>query len=607
MNLEIYPISRKERSCCEGISGDSWKMVTANQNSHPASGIKELLLSAALTSGASDRMMVEKALSQATFAQQSLVGAIIATGAVQETEFLRELSSLLSMEWREEAEVIPASDVRTSFPARLALGFQILPEATPKNDEMQAEELRILIWDPFDHAAWQAVTHHHHGPIRLVMTTKRRITETVKEAYGVGAETFDELLEGRDEEVITEKEEVNVLDGEDPEASVMKFVNQILREGLQQGATDIHFEPLGHDLRIRYRIDGVLHEAPVPPQIRILQDSVTSRLKIMASLDIAERRLPQDGRIALEHKGRPIDVRVATIPCVHGENVSLRLLGQELFDFARLGLEPAIEKSIRSLISIPNGIVLVTGPTGCGKSTSLYTFLSSLNVKERRIVTVEDPVEHKIDGVIQIAVKPEIDLTFASALRSILRGDPNVIMVGEMRDVETVDIAIRAALTGHLVFSTLHTNDAVGGITRLLDMGVEPFLVGSSVRAFLAQRLVRKLCSKCSKPTEMSEAELNRIGFPMDQTKGLRRPVGCQHCRQSGYSGRIAIMEICIMTPALQELLQKKATGTELAEQAVRDGMIPLRKDGWRKVSLGLTSVEEILRVTANDLDVVEE
>ena len=582
-------------------------MVTANQNSHPASGIKELLLSAALTSGASDRMMVEKALSQATFAQQSLVGAIIATGAVQETEFLRELSSLLSMEWREEAEVIPASDVRTSFPARLALGFQILPEATPKNDEMQAEELRILIWDPFDHAAWQAVTHHHHGPIRLVMTTKRRITETVKEAYGVGAETFDELLEGRDEEVITEKEEVNVLDGEDPEASVMKFVNQILREGLQQGATDIHFEPLGHDLRIRYRIDGVLHEAPVPPQIRILQDSVTSRLKIMASLDIAERRLPQDGRIALEHKGRPIDVRVATIPCVHGENVSLRLLGQELFDFARLGLEPAIEKSIRSLISIPNGIVLVTGPTGCGKSTSLYTFLSSLNVKERRIVTVEDPVEHKIDGVIQIAVKPEIDLTFASALRSILRGDPNVIMVGEMRDVETVDIAIRAALTGHLVFSTLHTNDAVGGITRLLDMGVEPFLVGSSVRAFLAQRLVRKLCSKCSKPTEMSEAELNRIGFPMDQTKGLRRPVGCQHCRQSGYSGRIAIMEICIMTPALQELLQKKATGTELAEQAVRDGMIPLRKDGWRKVSLGLTSVEEILRVTANDLDVVEE
>ena len=582
-------------------------MASDTLTSSPPSGISELLVSTALKSGAGDLSLIGESLSRATFAQQSLVGAIIATGAVQESDFLRELASLLSMEWREEADVTPAANVRTAFPARLALGFQILPEAPPEGHEGQVEELRLLIWDPFDHAAWQAVTHHHHGPIHLVMTTRRRLTEAVKAAYGVGAETFDELLEGREEEVITEKEEVNVLDGEDPEASVMKFVNQILREGLQQGATDIHFEPLGHDLRIRYRIDGVLHEAPVPPQIRILQDSVTSRLKIMASLDIAERRLPQDGRIALEHKGRPIDVRVATIPCVHGENVSLRLLGQEQFDFTRLGLEPAIEKSIRSLISIPNGIVLVTGPTGCGKSTSLYTFLSSLNVKERRIVTVEDPVEHKIDGVIQIAVKPEIDLTFASALRSILRGDPNVIMVGEMRDVETVDIAIRAALTGHLVFSTLHTNDAVGGITRLLDMGVEPFLVGSSVRAFLAQRLVRKLCPKCAKPTTMSTGELQRIGFPMDQTGGLRQPVGCQQCRQSGYAGRIAIMEICIMTPALQELLQKKATGTELAEQAVRDGMIPLRKDGWRKAALGLTSVEEVLRVTANDLAVVDE
>jgi general secretion pathway protein E/type IV pilus assembly protein PilB len=230
-----------------------------------------------------------------------------------------------------------------------------------------------------------------------------------------------------------------------------------------------------------------------------------------------------------------------------------------------------------------------------------------LNVKERRIVTIEDPVEHKIDGVIQIAVKPEIELTFASALRSILRGDPNVVMIGEMRDRETVEIAIRAAQTGHLVFSTLHTNDAVGGITRLIDMGVEPFLVGSSVRAFLAQRLVRKLCPKCSKPTEMSRAELESVGFPMELATGLRQPVGCQQCRQSGYSGRLAIMEICLMTPALQDLLQKRATGNELGEQATRDGMIPLRKDGWRKASMGLTSVEEVLRVTASDLAVLDE
>ena len=570
-------------------------------------GLGELLLSAAVKAACHDQEAVKEALSRASFSQQSMVGAVIATGVVPENDFLRELAGELFLEWREEDAVEPLENVRTAFPARLALGFQILPEEAPEESAANSEELRLLVWDPFDHAAWQAVVHHHRGPIRLVMTTRRRLTEAVKSSYGVGAETFEELLEGRDLEAVTEKEEVNVLDGEDPEASVMKFVNQILREGLHQGATDIHFEPLGHDLRIRYRIDGVLHEAPVPPQIRILQDSVTSRLKIMASLDIAERRLPQDGRIALEHKGRPIDVRVATIPCVHGENVSLRLLGAEQFDFKRLGLEPGIEKIIRSLIAMPNGIVLVTGPTGCGKSTSLYTFLSALNVKERRIVTIEDPVEHKIDGVIQIAVKPEIDLTFSSALRSILRGDPNVVMIGEMRDRETVEIAIRAAQTGHLVFSTLHTNDAVGGITRLLDMGVEPFLVGSSVRAFLAQRLVRKLCPHCSKPSTISEQELRDIGFPPELAGGLRQPVGCQHCRQSGYAGRLAIMEICLVTPALQDLLQKRANGTQLAEQAIADGMIPLRRDGWRQASMGLTSVEEVVRVTASELAVLDE
>ena len=586
-------------------------MTLAIQSVKPLQGLGEILLSAASKAGCTDQEAVKAALVQAAFSQQSQVAAVIATGMVAENDFLKELALELAMEWRDEEQVVPVENVRTAFPARLALGFQILPEQSRSNippAEAKARvPLNLLIWDPFDHAAWQAVIHHHNGPVHLVMTTRRRLTEAVKVAYGVGAETFDELLEGRDLEAVVEKEEVTILDGEDPEASVMKFVNQILSAGLRQGATDIHFEPLGHDLRIRYRIDGVLHEAPVPPRIRVLQDSVISRLKIMASLDIAERRLPQDGRIALEHNGRAIDVRVATIPCVHGENVSLRLLGAEQFDFKRLGLESGVEKIIRNLIAMPNGIVLVTGPTGCGKSTSLYTFLSALNVKERRIVTIEDPVEHKIDGVIQIAVKPEIGLTFATALRSILRGDPNVVMIGEMRDRETVEIAIRAAQTGHLVFSTLHTNDAVGGITRLIDMGVEPFLVGSSVRAFLAQRLVRKLCMHCSKPTTMKPDELETIGFPLELSAGLRQPVGCQHCRHSGYAGRLAIMEICLMTPDLQELIQRRATGTELVEQAVHDGMIQLRRDGWHKASMGLTSVEEVLRVTASDLAILDE
>jgi general secretion pathway protein E/type IV pilus assembly protein PilB len=327
----------------------------------------------------------------------------------------------------------------------------------------------------------------------------------------------------------------------------------------------------------------------------------------MSALDIAERRRPQDGRIALEIAGQPIDVRVATIPSVYGENVSLRLLGQQKFDFSGLGLDLENEKKIRSLLSLPNGIVLVTGPTGCGKSTSLYTFLSTLNIKERRIVTIEDPVEHKLDGIIQIAVKPEIDLTFATALRSILRGDPNVIMVGEMRDLETAEIAIRAALTGHLVFSTLHTNDAVGGITRLLDMNIEPFLVGSSVRAFIAQRLVRRLCPHCSQPNHIKKEELAKIGFPLEFTDKIRRPVGCEHCRNSGYAGRTAIYEICMMSTRLQEMIQRRAPASELKEMAMREGMVPLRKAGWQKVVQGVTSIEEVLRVTATDLEALDE
>jgi len=562
----------------------------------------EDLLEIAGRTGCSQTEKCREALQRAATGQRSLVAALLDGDFAREADFLQALATELDLGWRDEADVKPIDEVREKFPARLALGLAVIPEAATPGGE-----LRLLTFDPFDHAGWQAVVQHWRGPVRLVLTTRRRLIETLKTTYGVGADTFEELIEGRENETGTSQEESHIVDEEDSEASVMKFVNQILREGLQQGATDIHFEPLGKDLRIRYRIDGVLHETPVPPRIKVLQDSVISRLKIMAGLDIAERRLPQDGRIALEHSTQAIDVRVATIPSIHGENVSLRLLGQEQFDFARLGLDGAHEKRIRRLLDLPNGIVLVTGPTGCGKSTSLYTFLSSLNVKERRIVTIEDPVEHKLDGVIQIAVKPEINLTFANALRSILRGDPNVIMVGEMRDFETAEIAIRAALTGHLVFSTLHTNDAVGGITRLLDMNIEPFLVGSSVRAFIAQRLVRRLCKHCSQPVTYKPEELSEIGFPLEWAANIRRPVGCDKCRNTGYAGRTALFEICLMTARMQELIQRRATGPDLREVAMREGMVPLRKDGWHKVSEGVTSLEEVLRVTTSELEVLDE
>ena len=561
------------------------------------------LLRLATENGCSEPEKCREVLQRASFAQRSPVAALLDSQLVREPDFLKNLAAELDIPWREESEVTPIEQVREKFPARLALGQLVIPESA-----IEGGEMRLLTFDPLDYAAWQAITQHWRGPVRPVMTTRRRLLETLKSTYGVGADTFEELLEGREDDLPGGvQEEIHEVGEDDSEASVMKFVNQILREGLHQGATDIHFEPLGHDLRIRYRIDGVLHEAPVPQRIKMLQDSVISRLKIMSGLDIAERRRPQDGRIALEIAGQPIDVRVATIPCVYGENVSLRLLGQQRFDFSSLGLDPANEKRIRNLIASPNGIILVTGPTGCGKSTSLYTFLSSLNVKERRIVTIEDPVENKLDGVIQIAVKPEIDLTFATALRSILRGDPNVVMVGEMRDLETTEIAIRAALTGHLVFRTLHTNDAVGGITRLLDMGVEPFLVGSSVRAFIAQRLVRRLCPHCSQPGKYSPERLAEIGFPIEWTDKIRRPVGCDKCRNSGYSGRTALFEICMMSTRLQELIQRRAPASELRDLAIREGMVPLRKDGWNRVAQGVTSIEEVLRVTASELEVLDE
>lgn len=563
----------------------------------------EPLIEIAKANGCTDLEACRKVVRSAAEEQRSLIQSILDSRLVDETGFLKGVSRWLEIPWWNEPITGIPAPLREKVPARTALRYRVVPLREEDRD------IWIAFYDPFDLLARQTLASTLNQRILYVMSTRTQIVHALRQGYGVGAETFEAILEGRpdDDLAFDLKQETNVLDQEDSEASVVKFVNQILREALDQRATDIHVEPLHDDLQIRYRIDGVLHEVPVPPNIKVLQASVISRLKIMAHLDIAERRLPQDGRINLELDGQPIDVRVATIPSVAGESISLRLLGQERFTFDRLGLDLEAQARIRQLLSMPNGIVLLTGPTGCGKSTTLYTFLASLNTKERRIVTVEDPVEYKLPGVIQIAVKPEIDLTFANALRSILRGDPNVIMVGEMRDRETAEIAIRGALTGHLVFSTIHTNDAIGGITRLVDMGIEPFLVANAVRAFIAQRLVRVLCSNCKQPAKHAESYLKRIGFPLQHASKVLAAAGCEHCRQTGYEGRAAIFEICLVSQRLQDMITQGRQASALRATAMEDGMIPLRLYGWKKVISGTTTIEEVVRVTASDLELLDE
>jgi general secretion pathway protein E len=486
------------------------------------------------------------------------------------------------------------------LPSRFVFQHHILPIARKENS------IVLATYDLFNSVGRQLAGQLLKKPPEWVLVPRAQILRAMKTLYGVGAETFDEILKtNRSFEFLQDTETSQDLNADDPEASVVKFVNQIIREAIVERATDIHVEPLEGDLRIRYRIDGILHEVAVPPQLRLLQSAIISRLKVMSHMDIAERRLPQDGRMNLQASNQNIDVRVSTIPTVNGESISLRLLSrneQQSFGFDRLDLSKRQEAIIRHLLAQPNGIILLTGPTGCGKSTSLYCFLSSINSVQRRIITIEEPVEYRLPGVSQIDVKPEIDLTFAKGLRHILRQDPNVVMVGEIRDVETADIAIRAAMTGHLVFSTLHTNDAVGGITRLLDMEVEPFLLASVVKSFIAQRLVRTICPECPEKVEYPPEYLAEIAFPLKEfgTKFLRGR-GCDNCRQTGYQGRAAIYEVCVITEPLRKMIMQKRDGGELKQCAIAEGMETLRQDGWRRVSQGKTTIEEVVRVTQTD------
>jgi general secretion pathway protein E len=529
----------------------------------------------------------------------SWTAQVLDSGKVDEQKFLSAIGNFFRVPVKSlEPKTIDRKTL-SILPSRFVFQHHILPI------EVKESSVVLATYDLFNSLGRQLAGQLLKKPAEWVLVPRAQLLRAMKSLYGVGAETFDEILKSkRDFEILQEGETATDISSDDPEASVVKFVNQVIREAIIERATDIHVEPLENDIRIRYRIDGILHEVAVPPQLRLLHSAIISRLKVMSHMDIAERRLPQDGRMNLQASGSEIDVRVSTIPTVNGESISLRLLsrGGQQFGFERLDLSKKQEKTIRHLLAQPNGIILLTGPTGCGKSTSLYCFLSTINSVQRRIITIEEPVEYKLAGVLQMDVKPEIDFTFAKGLRHILRQDPNIVMVGEIRDVETADITIRAAMTGHLVFSTLHTNDAVGGITRLLDMDVEPFLLSSVVKSFIAQRLVRTICPECSEKVDYPADYLAEIGFPVKElgTKFLRGK-GCEHCRQTGYQGRTAIYEICLVTEPLRKLIMKKKDGGELKQCAISEGMESLRQDGWRRVASGNTTIEEVVRVTQTD------
>ncbi len=528
----------------------------------------------------------------------SWTSQVLDSGKVDEQRFLSVIGNFFRVP---VVSIDPKTIDRQALsilPSRFVFQHHILPV------EVKETSVVLATYDLFNSVGRQLVSQLLKKPAEWVLVPRAQLLRAMKTLYGVGAETFDEILKtNRSFEIFQDAETSTDLTADDPEASVVKFVNQIIREAIIERATDIHVEPLENDLRIRYRIDGILHEVAVPPQLRLLQSAIISRLKVMAHMDIAERRLPQDGRMNLHANNQEIDVRVSTIPTVNGESISLRLLSrsEQQFGFERLDLSKKQERVIRHLLALPNGIILLTGPTGCGKSTSLYCFLSSINSVQRRIITIEEPVEYRLPGVSQIDVKPEIDLTFAKGLRHILRQDPNVVMVGEIRDIETADIAIRAAMTGHLVFSTLHTNDAVGGITRLLDMDVEPFLLASVVKSFIAQRLVRTICPECVEMVEYPPEYLAEISFPSELGTKFRRGRGCDSCRQTGYQGRAAIYEICVVTEPLRKLIMQKRDGGELKQCAIAEGMETLRQDGWRRVAQGRTTIEEVVRVTQTD------
>jgi general secretion pathway protein E len=471
---------------------------------------------------------------------------------------------------------------------------------------MEDGELTIVTHDPFDFYTLDAIRMATGLRVKPLIGTEAEIIEALQVLYGTGDTSMERIIEDIDnipEYTAEDEEDVDHLRDMASEAPVIRLVNLIITKAIDLRASDIHFEPFENQFRIRYRVDGVLHDVEAPP--KRLQSALVSRVKIMAKMNIAERRLPQDGRIMVKVKGKEIDFRVSTVPTIHGESVVLRILDKTsiVLDIEKLGFPEDILREFNHAIDNPHGIILVTGPTGSGKTTTLYCALEKINSPDKKIVTVEDPVEYQLRGVNQIQVKAAIGLTFANALRSIVRQDPDVILIGEVRDAETADIAIHSALTGHLVFSTLHTNDAASATTRLMDMGIEDYLLSSTLIGILAQRLVRVVCPHCREPYRPEEMFLKQVGIAPEEAGRveLMKAKGCSECGFTGYKGRTGIFEFLRVTDEVRQLILGKKDSQLIKEFARRKGMRTLREDGWLRVKEGRTTLQELMRVTQEE------
>jgi general secretion pathway protein E/type IV pilus assembly protein PilB len=534
-----------------------------------------------------------------------LIESVVERGLVSEEAALRAIGDEVGLDFIDLSATPIDLGLLKDFPQKLIHRQSLFPIRRENGSIVVATN------DPFDLYPLDEVSAATGLNVIPVLAARAEIGKLIKAHLGVGSETVQGMIAATvdDDDAAVELLGDIETDGSElsemaQEASVIRLVNEIMLEAIESRASDVHIESQASGVVIRYRIDGNLLPQPVPPEINRFQAAIISRLKIMSRLNIAEKRLPQDGRMKLKVKGREIDVRVSVIPMIHGEGIVMRILdkGAMKFDLRNLGMEQSTYEIFKELIQLPHGIILVTGPTGSGKTTTLYSALVEINSPDIKIVTTEDPVEYQLAGINQIQVHTKIGLTFGATLRSILRHDPDVILVGEVRDLETAENAIQASLTGHLVFSTLHTNDAAGAYTRMVDMGVEPFLVASTVEAVMAQRLVRRLCRECREAYHPSPTDLPR-DFPVDQLAGrpLYRPKGCRACRQLGYLGRLGIYELMVTTDEVRQLAHDRASSWKVKQAAMAQGMASLRMDGWQKVLAGTTSVDEITTATKGD------